>query len=218
MIIQSGQPNFLWAEAIRHSVWLRNRAITRAIPEGKTPHEVATGERPNLAGLLEWGSRIWVKKLDVQKLEPRALEAVFVGYDDESKGYRVYWPSDTAQIEGETATRANSGGFTTSIPPKPIKTITDLDSTPKDLSNAPLNAQNEQKLTNIEPSQSDTTKTPEKHPNSSYIPFPHEKLPENEPEDVENSNLGRSKRDRKPEGYYEILQKGKRSKRGNLAR
>jgi hypothetical protein len=34
-----------------------------------------------------------VKKLDVQKLEPQALEAVFVGYDNESKGYRVYWPS-----------------------------------------------------------------------------------------------------------------------------
>ena len=163
MIIQSGQPNFLWAEAIRHSVWLRNRAITRAIPDGKTPHEVATEEKPNLAGLLEWGSRIWVKKLDVRKLEPWALEAVFVGYDDESKGYRAYWPSkrhvsiegdvyfnkndallpDTTQIEGETATRANSGGFTTSIPPKPVKTIADPDSSPKGLLNAPLNAQND---------------------------------------------------------------------------
>ena len=70
---------------------------------------------------MEWGSQIWVKRLDVQKLEPWALEVIFVGYDDESKGYRVYWPSkrhvsikrdvyfnkneaflpDTAQIEGE---------------------------------------------------------------------------------------------------------------------
>ena len=57
------------------------------------PHEIATQEKPNLAGLLEWGSRIWVKRLDVQKLEPWALEAVFVGYDDKLKGYRVYWPS-----------------------------------------------------------------------------------------------------------------------------
>ena len=42
---------------------------------------------------MEWGSQIWVKKLDVQKVEPRAYEAVFVGYDDKSKEYRVYWPS-----------------------------------------------------------------------------------------------------------------------------
>ena len=55
MIIQSGQSDHLWAEAIQHSVWLQNRAITQAIPEGKTPHEIVTEEKPNLAGLLEWG-------------------------------------------------------------------------------------------------------------------------------------------------------------------
>jgi hypothetical protein len=228
MIIQSGQPNHLWAEAIRHSVWLQNRAITRAIPEGKTPHEVATEEKPNLGGLLEWGSQIWVKKLDVQKLEPRALEAIFVGYDDESKGYRVYWPfrrhfsikrdvyfnkneallPDTAQIEGETGTRANSGGFTTSFPLKPVKTVTDSNSGAKNLLNAFLNAQIERKLTKVEPNQSDTPKTPEKQPKSSHIPFPHEKPLENEPEDVKNSQLGCGKRARKPGGYYKNLEKG----------
>ena len=93
MIIQSGQPNFLWAEAIRHSVWLRNRAITRSVPEAKTPYEIATQEKPSLAGLIEWGSRVWVKRLDVQKLEPRAFEAVFIGFNDESKGYRIFWAS-----------------------------------------------------------------------------------------------------------------------------
>jgi len=155
MIIQSGLPGFLWAEAIRHSVWLRNRTITRATPENKTPYEIATKEKPDLSGLLEWGSRIWVKKLDVQKLEPRAFEAVFVGYDDESKGYRVFWSSkqhvsierdiyfdkneaflpDTTQIKGETDINDNSNGTTTSVPPKPIETITDLNSGTKDLSN-----------------------------------------------------------------------------------
>ena len=115
---------------------------------------------------------------------------------------------DTAQIEGETATRANSGGFTTSIPPKPVKTIADPDSSPKDLLNAPLNAQNDRKLSEIEPNQSDAPKTPEKQPNSSHIPFPHEKPLDNEPEDVENSQLGRGKRARKPGGYYKNLEKG----------
>ena len=151
-----------------------------------------------------------------------------MGYNNESKGYRVYWPSirhvsierdvyfnkneallpDTAQIEGETATRANSGGFTTSIPPKPVEKVTDSDSGAKDLSNAPSNAQIERKLTEIEPNQSDTPKTPEKQPESSNIPFPHEKPLDNEPEDVDNSQLGRGKRARKPGGYYKNLEKG----------
>ena len=46
-----------------------------------------------MAGLMEWGSKIWVKRLDVQKLEPQALEAIFMGYDNKSKGFKVYWPS-----------------------------------------------------------------------------------------------------------------------------
>ena len=110
-----------------------------------------------------------------------------MGYNDKSKGYRVYWPSrqhisierdvyfnknkallpDTAQIEGETAIKANSGGFTTSIPPKPVKMATDSDTGAKDLSNAPLNTQIEPKLIEIKPNQSDTPQTPEKHPKSS---------------------------------------------------
>ena len=135
-------------------------------------------EKPNLAGLVEWGSKIWAKRLDVQKLEPQALEAIFVGYDNKSKGCRVYWPSrrhvsikrdvyfnrneallpDTTQIEGETVKRANSGSIMTSIQPKPVKTVTDSNSDAKDLLNALLNAQIERKLTEIKPNQSDTPK------------------------------------------------------------
>ena len=106
-----------------------------------------------------------------------------MGYDDKSNGYRAYWPSrrhvsierdvyfnknkallpDTAQIEGETAIKANSGGFTMSIPPKPVKTATDSDTGAKGLLNAPLNTQIEPKSTEIKPNQSDTPQTPEKH-------------------------------------------------------
>ena len=74
--------------------------------------------------------------------------------------------------------------------------------------NAPSNAQIERKLTEIEPNQSDIPKTPEKQPESSHIPFPHEKPLDNEPEDVDNSQLGCGKRARKPGGYYKNLEKG----------
>ena len=35
---------------------------------------------------------MWIKHLDVRKLEPCAEECHFVGVDSELKGYRVYWP------------------------------------------------------------------------------------------------------------------------------
>ena len=47
---------------------------------------MATGIKPDLTGLLEWGSKVWVKKLSAGKLQPQALEAKFVGFDDELKG------------------------------------------------------------------------------------------------------------------------------------
>jgi hypothetical protein len=52
----------------------------------KTPHEVAMGEKPDLSQLCEWGMTVWVKQLDAGKLDPRAKEAHFVGFNEESKG------------------------------------------------------------------------------------------------------------------------------------
>jgi hypothetical protein len=51
MLIQAKLPGFLWAEAIRHSVWLRNRTYTSSLPESKTPYEMATGTKPDLTVL-----------------------------------------------------------------------------------------------------------------------------------------------------------------------
>src|SRR6202522_300616 len=85
-------PNYLWAEAVNHHVWIRNRVPTRALKVPKTPLEMATNCKPDLSGAYPWGCKVWVKRLDVGKLEPRAEECRFVGIDSESKGFRVYWP------------------------------------------------------------------------------------------------------------------------------
>ena len=128
MLIQSQLPKFLWAEAVNHSVRLRNRSSTRALATGKTPYEMVTGLKPDLSNLIEWGAKVWIKILDAGKLQPRAIEVNFVGYDEESKGYRVYWPKarkvfiecdvyfdkyrvfepETVQIEGENSNLPNA--------------------------------------------------------------------------------------------------------------
>ena len=41
---------------------------------------------------MEWGTVIWVKDLHAGKLDPRAKEGQFIGYNEESKGYHIYWP------------------------------------------------------------------------------------------------------------------------------
>ena len=91
LLIASGLPRYLWAEAMAHACWIQNRTPTRAL-DGKTPYEMMTGRKPNLTGIQRFGAAAYVKLENAGKLEKRASKARFVGYDNESKGYRIYWP------------------------------------------------------------------------------------------------------------------------------
>jgi hypothetical protein len=59
MLYASGLPKFLWGEAVKHAVYLKNRTSTKAL-DGKTPFEVYFGVKLNLAGLHEFGCKVWV--------------------------------------------------------------------------------------------------------------------------------------------------------------
>ena len=81
----------MWEEAMKHVTWLQNCTPSRAI-NGKTPYEMRHGKKPYMAGIQEFGAAAYVKDLDAGKLDARAQVGRFVGYDFESKGYRIYWP------------------------------------------------------------------------------------------------------------------------------
>jgi hypothetical protein len=87
----SGLPKFLWGEALRHVVWLKNRTSTVAVTS-KTPIKVVTGKKPNLAKLPEWGCVVWVHTKSNSKLDGRTVEGRWVGFDEQSKGHRIFWP------------------------------------------------------------------------------------------------------------------------------
>jgi hypothetical protein len=64
----------------------------QSLGKNKTPYEKGTEKKPNLWHLYEWGSTVWVKKIGTRKLDGKAKKGHFVGFDEESKGYHVYWP------------------------------------------------------------------------------------------------------------------------------
>src|SRR5271168_512426 len=68
MLHASGIPKFLWGEAIKHAVYLKNRTATKVL-DGKTPYEVFHGTKPNLKGLPEFGARVWVHDPNGSKLD-----------------------------------------------------------------------------------------------------------------------------------------------------
>ncbi|OSX58601.1 hypothetical protein POSPLADRAFT_1125497, partial [Postia placenta MAD-698-R-SB12] len=56
------------------------------------PHELATGNKPNLAGLPRFGATVWVRIDPATKLDVKSKRGRWVGFDLQSKGHRVYWP------------------------------------------------------------------------------------------------------------------------------
>jgi hypothetical protein len=99
LLIASGLPRFLWEEAMKHTTWLQNRTPAQAL-DGKTPYEILHKKKPHLNGIQEFGAAAYVKDLKAGKLDARAQLGRFVGYDSESKGYRIYWPAKrTVSVE-----------------------------------------------------------------------------------------------------------------------
>ena len=100
MMYQANLPHKLWADAIRYAAWLKNRIPTKVLGD-TTPFKKLYGQKPNLAGLPEWGQWVWVHNPSGSKLDARATQAHWVGYDGESThAHRIYWhTTNTVSIE-----------------------------------------------------------------------------------------------------------------------
>ena len=89
-------PKYLWGEAVNFATWLKNCTSTRALGN-VTPYERLYGNKPNLAGVPEWGQRVWVHDDSGSKLDARAIEGHWVGYDkDSTHTHRIYIPSKSS--------------------------------------------------------------------------------------------------------------------------
>ena len=71
MLHASQLPKFLWGEAVKHAIYLKNRTLTKAL-NGITPYEVFYGRKLNLAGLHKFGDKVWVHTTTSLKLDGRS--------------------------------------------------------------------------------------------------------------------------------------------------
>ena len=93
-------PKNLWGEAINHVIWLKNRTMTKALPNGKTLFEMVYGRKPDLGILKEWGCWVWVHDKSGLKLDGRSWVRWWVGYDSESMGaHCIYWGHGRVSVE-----------------------------------------------------------------------------------------------------------------------
>ena len=110
---ESGLPQLLWGESLRHAAWLKNCTATRML-DSKTPFEALYGQPPDLQNLRIWGCQVWVHSPGGSKLDLCAREARWLGVDVDAHAHRIYWPAfekvsverniyfrSSAQLEGE---------------------------------------------------------------------------------------------------------------------
>jgi hypothetical protein len=106
MLHDSGLPKFLWAEAVSHAVYLRNRTWTRAIGNA-TPYELLNGSKPDLKLIQPWGCKVRVHDTGGSKLDARSKVGRWVGFDPDTKdGHRIYWP-DRRTVSVERSVKFN---------------------------------------------------------------------------------------------------------------
>lgn len=83
-----------WVEAIACSIYLINRTPTKSLKD-ITPEESQSGRKPNLYHLRIFGSiaYVYTPKQKSHKLDANSSPYIFVGYDENTKVYRVYDPT-----------------------------------------------------------------------------------------------------------------------------
>ncbi|KAJ0500497.1 putative RNA-directed DNA polymerase [Helianthus annuus] len=85
-------PDELWAEAVRHSVFLLNRIGTKSV-RNRTPYEAWKSSKPTLEHVRIFGCVAYVKKLnEITKLSDRSEPMVHLGIEEGSKAYRLLNP------------------------------------------------------------------------------------------------------------------------------
>ena len=95
ILFDSNCPHFLWPYIAKYAVYLKNRSFNEHI--NKTPYEAITGKKPlasdiRLFGSLCYGYQHYVTHL--RKFDPRALPAVFIGFDKLSPAKLLFYPQD----------------------------------------------------------------------------------------------------------------------------
>jgi hypothetical protein len=98
MLIESGLPDEMWAEAVVTANYIRNRTPVSA--HGKTPWEAFYGKKPDVSHMRVFGARAFMHVSGAlrHKLEPVSEKGWFIGYEADAKAYRILRKRDNRVI------------------------------------------------------------------------------------------------------------------------
>ena len=85
-------PLLFWGYALETAAFTLNRAPSKSVET--TLYELWFGNKPKLSFLKVWGCDTYIKRLQLDKLEPKSEKCVFIGYPKETTDYTFYHRSE----------------------------------------------------------------------------------------------------------------------------
>ncbi|GJS17951.1 retrotransposon protein, putative, ty1-copia subclass [Tanacetum coccineum] len=89
MMNLTNMPKSFWGYALEFAARTLNMVLTKKVE--RTPYEIWHSKAPNLSYLRFWSCEALVKQDVPEKLDPRSIKCIFVGYPKEMMGYYFYY-------------------------------------------------------------------------------------------------------------------------------
>ncbi|CAI7747941.1 unnamed protein product [Closterium sp. NIES-53] len=125
-MIHAAAPHFLWPFAVQYAAHQLNLQPRVSVPE-TSPTLRWTGKVGDASAFRVWGSRAFVRGLSADKLSPRAVPCIFLGFPPDAPGWQFYHPTSRRVLSSEDVTFDESVPFyrlfryrTTPLPPPPL--------------------------------------------------------------------------------------------------
>ncbi|KAG7578201.1 Integrase catalytic core [Arabidopsis thaliana x Arabidopsis arenosa] len=93
MLFHSHTPQKFWVESFFTANYIIN-LLPSSVLKNLSPHEALFGLKPDYTSLRVFGSACYpcLRPLAQNKFDPRSLQCVFLGYNNQYKGYRCFYP------------------------------------------------------------------------------------------------------------------------------
>ncbi|CAI7836045.1 unnamed protein product [Closterium sp. NIES-53] len=102
-MIHAAAPHFLWPFVVQYAAHQLNLQPRVSLPE-TSPTLLWTGKVGDASAFRVWGSRAFVRDLSADKLSPRAVPCVFLGFPSDAPGWQFYHPTSRRVLSSQDVT------------------------------------------------------------------------------------------------------------------
>ncbi|CAI7812229.1 unnamed protein product, partial [Closterium sp. NIES-53] len=125
-MVHAAAPHFLWLFAVQYAAHQLNLQPRVSLPE-TSPTLWWTGKVGDVSAFRVWGSRAFFRDLSADKLSPRVVPCVFLGFPPDAPGWQFYHPTSRRVFSSQDVTFDEAVPYyrlfpycTAPLPPPPL--------------------------------------------------------------------------------------------------